>query len=220
MLPLKAVMVAGEHLSKQDHEYIEKSTMVPLYTLYASREVGFLGYECEWHAMHISEEWAYLEVVNEKGERLPFNQEGRIVVTTFDNRVMPFIRYELGDIGSISDVPCACGRTLRTLTFKGRTTELITLTDNRTVTLLDLAFVIGSYKNSIRQYQIIQTSPLTFTVRVIPLVRFDERREELENMLVRMLHPRVQIQWEIVEHIPESQSGKAVYFIRDFTTSV
>ncbi len=215
-LPVRVAMVAGEHLTESDRAYVERVMKTELFTLYASREVGFLGYECELHNMHISEEWAYVEVVDENNLPLPPGREGRILVTTFDNRVMPFIRYEIGDTGVMTDSLCACGRTLRTLTFKGRTTELIELEDSRTVSLLDIAYALGSYRDSIRQYQIIQTGKVSFVMKVVPGSSFDAHKESLDALMVRLLHPRVRIQWELTGTIPEAKSGKAVYFIRDF----
>jgi phenylacetate-CoA ligase len=215
-LPIRAVVVAGEHLTVSDRRYIERITKTKLFTLYASREVGFLGFECEFHNMHINEEWAFVEIVDDRGLPLPSGQEGRIVVTTFDNRVMPFIRYDIGDVGVISDMPCACDRKLRTITFLGRAAERIELEDGRVVSLLDIAYALGSYKDSVRQYQIIQTSKISFTIRIVPGPLFGSNKENLDSLMVRMLHPRVQLQWEFVESIVEAKSGKAVYFVRDF----
>jgi len=214
-LPIKAVVVAGEHLNPADHEYIERIMDARLSELYASREVGFLGYECEEHRLHINEEWALIEIVDEEGVTLPPGKEGRIAVTALDNRVMPFIRYDIGDIGVISDTPCACGRTLRTLSFKGRVAELIELDEDHTVTLLDIAYGLGTYRDAIRQYQIVQTGKLAFTFRIISGPLFEEKKETLEKLMKRLLHPDAQIRWEMVDEIPQAKSGKALYFIRD-----
>ncbi len=215
-LPIRVAMVAGEHLTEPDRAYIERVLGVELFTLYASREVGFLGYECEKHHMHLSEEWAYVEIVDEKGVPLPTGQEGRIIVTTFDNRVMPFIRYDIGDIGALSDSVCPCGRTLRTLAFKGRTVEFIELEDGRVVSLLDIAYSLGSYRDAVRQYQIIQRGKLSFVIKIVPGPLFDANKEYLETLMVRLIHPRAHVLLEITEEIPEAKSGKAVYFVRDF----
>ncbi len=217
MLPIRAVMVAGEHCSEADREYMARIMGAPVTTMYASREVGFLGYECEEGAMHVNEEWALLEIVDREGNVLPEGEEGRILVTTFDNRVMPFIRYELGDIGSLSSAPCPCGRTLKTIQFKGRSIELIELEDDRVVSLLDVAYVLGKDRKAVLQYQIIQTAPLSFVIKVIPGITFTKDRQfYLEMLLVRLLHPKAQITWVQTDAIPEATSGKAVYFIKDF----
>lgn len=216
VLPIRAVMVAGEYLGEADKKYIEHVMKAELFTLYASREVGFLGYECEKHRMHISEEWAYLEIVDEKGHALPDGNEGRIIVTTFDNQVMPFIRYDIGDLGVIAQEPCECGRTLKTLTFKGRVTELIELEDNRVVSLLDIAYALGTFRDAVIQYQIVQKSAISFVFKIVPGPQFEAQKEYLEPLMVRLLHPRVRIQWEMMDIIPPSESGKAAYFVRDF----
>lgn len=215
-LPIRAVMVAGEHLTTHDRVYIEHVMRAELFTLYASRELGFLGYECAYHRMHLNEEWAYVEIVDGEGKPVPAGHEGRIVVTAFDNRVMPFIRYDIGDIGSVSDIPCPCGRTLRTLEFRGRTSELIRLDGDRTVSLLDVAYKLGSYRDVLRQYQIIQTGALSFVFRIVPGPLFEEMKESLEATMVGVMHPRVRIQWDVTDVIPEASSGKATYFVRDF----
>ena len=47
--------------------------------------------------------------------------EGEIVVTVLNNFAMPFIRYNLHDMGSFSSKPCSCGRTFPLMTqIKGR----------------------------------------------------------------------------------------------------
>ncbi len=214
-MPLQAVVVAGEHLAEGDKEFIEQVTGAPLFTLFASREAGYIGFECEHHAMHISEEWCLMEVVDTEGNALPLGAEGRIVVTTFDNLVMPFIRYDLGDIGKISPLPCTCGRTLRTFTYKGRISERIELGGGKVVSLLDIAYSLGRYRDAIRQYQIVQKSTSEFIFKVIPGPLFEKNRTNLEEFMRSLLDQRVHILWEVVEHIPAGKSGKAVYFVRD-----
>ncbi len=216
-LPIKSVMVAGEHCTPLDREYMSRVFKAPVYSMYASREVGFLAYECEQHAMHVNEEWALIEIVDRDGLPVPDGEEGRIIVTTFDNYVMPFIRYEVGDIGSLSNVPCPCGRTLQTIAFKGRSIELIDVGDGRTVSLLDVAYVLGKDRRAVLQYQIIQTALRSFTIKIVPGPRYSDHRQfYLELLLIRLLHPSAVLRWEMAEAIPEALSGKAVYFIRDF----
>ena len=41
---------------------------------------------------------------------------GEIVATGFLNRDQPLIRYRTGDLGSLSEEPCPCGREMPVLT--------------------------------------------------------------------------------------------------------
>ena len=213
-LPIKAAMATGEGIRESDRTFIEETFKAPFFHVYASREAGWLAFECQEHRMHMNEEWAYLEIVDNEGRTVPNGTEGSIIVTTFDNRVMPFIRYAIGDRGVISDEPCPCGRTLRTIRILGRATDIIELTDGRTSSLLDISSTFDMFWDTVKQFQLVQKGPLSFDVRVIPGSKFAEMKDVLEGHLVRALHPSVSIQWEIVDSIPEAESGKALYFIR------
>lgn len=212
-VPIKAVMVAGEHLVLGDKKEIERIMGAEVFELYASREVGYLGFQCAERKLHVSEEWALVEILDAEGKSVPVGTEGRVIVTTFDSRVMPFIRYDIGDIGALSDAPCACGRTLRTLTFKGRTSELLNVID-RTVSLLDVAHALSTYHNALAQYQIVQESDDRFVIRVIPGSAYELWRTDLHSLMQRMLHPDAHIIFEEVDEIAQAPSGKAEYFVR------
>ena len=214
-LPLKAVMATGESIGDSDRLFIERITGCEFFRVYASREAGYLAYECPLHTLHLSEEWAYFEVVDEEGKPLPAGKEGRILVTTFDNRIMPFIRYDLGDRGIIHDEPCPCGRTLRTITFRGRTAELIELEGGRVVSLLDICATIDKYWDGVRQFQLVQKSKREFVLKIVKGPRFEELKSDLGSALARLLDSRVDITWEFVETIPEAKSGKATNFMKN-----
>jgi phenylacetate-CoA ligase len=215
-LPLRATLATGESVGEADRKYLERVTGVPFYSVYASREAGYLASECEERRLHLSEEWALVEIVDEHGIPLSSDKEGRVVVTVFDNITMPFIRYELGDRGTISEELCPCGRTSRTIRFRGRSAEMIETEGGRTVALLDVTSMIDRFWEAVRQFHIIQTGTLSFVIKVVPGPAFNVDKERLELLLIQLLHPEAQITWEKTEEIPEAKSGKAVYFTRDF----
>ena len=65
--------------------------------------------------MHIYEENVYIEIVNKKGDILDYNQSGEIVVTGINLYAMPFIRYRLGDSGSVEISNCKYGNSAKIL---------------------------------------------------------------------------------------------------------
>src|SRR3989344_792112 len=178
-----------------------------------------LGFECAHRRIHINEDVAYyFEITDDYGIPLPVGESGRLIVTGFENRVMPFIRYDTGDIGVIREDQCQCGRTLRTIEFQGRQAKLLHVGDARKVSLTDISVLFNMYYDAIRQYQIVRTGECSFTMRIVRGVQFDEEKtkNELMERFKFHIHPHVQIEWEIIDSIPEGPNGKAVYFVDAF----
>lgn len=211
------MIVTGEAITEQERTDIEAATGAKVTTAYAGSDVGRLATECEARRLHIHDEWAYVEIVDANGSSLPAGSRGRIVVTTFENDVMPFIRFETGDQGVISDDACPCGRTLRTLRLEGRQIHILQFPDGRSASVLDIKAIFDRLPGIIREYQIVRTAPISFSIRVVAGERFDEQRSALTDKLVRLIHPEARVEWETVSHIEPLSSGKAAYFV-DATT--
>ncbi len=212
--PLHSIVVSAEGLTSHQREYIEKNLHAPLFMTYSSRELGFLAFECEHKRLHCNEEWACIEIIDFSGARVPNGTRGRIVISMFENHVMPFIRYRTGDLGTLHDDPCPCGRTLKTITVEGREAALIEL-QGKTTSLIEVSGAFDRFFDAVRHYQIVQAGPLQFTIRVVPGPTFVQEQQDLHSALIRTLHPEAQISWEIVETIPETKGGKAAYFVRE-----
>lgn len=86
------------------------------YAGYALPEFGLIAEQCPHysgrHAYHVFEESLILEIADDNGVRLRDGVRGRIVVTYFENRYMPFVRYDTGELGLYSSKECPCGKKL------------------------------------------------------------------------------------------------------------
>jgi phenylacetate-CoA ligase len=217
-LPLKCVVYHGESLNMYQRKEIEHLLCTDVRSAYGMSEIRQPAFECEHNRFHCAEDTSYFEVVDEKGMSLPAGESGRLLITGFEHRVMPFLRYDTGDIGVLSDDPCPCGRTLRTLEFQGRKMKLLHVGDGRTVSLLDFSAIFDAYPKSIRQFQIVRTGECAFRIHVVPGIDLyrEGMQEEIVNIFKFRIHPRAQIEWGIVDSIPEGSNGKAQYFIDMF----
>src|SRR5439155_21882127 len=57
---------------------------------------------------------------------LPFGETGELVFTNLTKEALCLIRYRTGDICSLSDEPCPCGRTtVRMSKIKGRSDDML-----------------------------------------------------------------------------------------------
>ena len=97
------------------HE-IEERLGIKAYNLYGLSEImgPCVSYECEeQNGSHINEDHYFPEIIDpETLKPLPYGLTGELVFTTLTKEGMPLLRYRTRDLSSLSNKPCACGRTL------------------------------------------------------------------------------------------------------------
>jgi phenylacetate-CoA ligase len=106
-----AIKATADLLTDERRSVIERAFGCPVYNFYGSREVNNLAAECPARrGLHVNALTRYIEIVDDAGNPLPPGVPGRILLTDLTNFFMPFLRYEIEDIGSWSTSPCSCGR--------------------------------------------------------------------------------------------------------------
>lgn len=122
-IKLDTASLAGESLLYPHRRFIEKTLGCEAFQSYGAKENGIIATECKKHkGMHIFP-FTLAEIKN-KG----LKGEGEIVITNLTNYAFPLIRYDLGDITSITEKECQCGRTFpRVMNLKGKANECIML---------------------------------------------------------------------------------------------
>ena len=70
-----------------------------------------LAQSCKAGRLHINEDIAIVEIVDENDQPVPPGTPGHIIVTDLVKRSTPIIRYRLNDIVTIDPDPnpCSCG---------------------------------------------------------------------------------------------------------------
>lgn len=84
--------------------------------------------ECEAReGLHVADDHFLPEVVDPTtGEPLGAGRQGELVLTTLTKRGMPLIRYRTGDITTLTEDPCRCGRTsVRMARIVGRADDML-----------------------------------------------------------------------------------------------
>ena len=115
---LETIVTTSEMLTDVDREMIADAFGVPVCDSYGLREVGLVGHECEHQTMHCIDEQLILETIHPKTLE-PTDGEGELVVTNIMSAAMPIIRYRTGDIVTLSDAACDCGRSLSSIEISG-----------------------------------------------------------------------------------------------------
>jgi phenylacetate-CoA ligase len=178
---------------------------------YGSTE-AFLAWQCPSGSLHVNSEHVFLEIVDEENRSVPSGSPGRVLVTTLENRLMPLVRYEIGDYAIASEKPCSCGRTLpRIERVMGRSVNLFRLDDGRLMSPWRLLDRIKGYPE-LGQFQLVQTDVETYCVRHTggrPVSREIETklRDDFRTLLAQ---PRALLSFERVAEIPRTRSGKCM----------
>lgn len=124
-LQLEVAFVAAEPLPESLRSDLEDRFGMMIRQSYGTADVGCLGFECpEKSGMHVPED-CIVEVLDpETGARVGPDEVGEVVATVFD-RSYPLIRFGTGDLSSLSEEPCGCGRTsARLVKILGRVDQL------------------------------------------------------------------------------------------------
>ena len=213
--PLQTIMLSGEVLEAETRELIAQAFGCTVINLYGASESGRLATTCPEHdGLHLHEEISFVEVVDEHGRALPAGQTGRILTTSFYNFAMPLIRYALGDFGAISEAPCPCGRSSRTLKFvAGRQRNLFRFIDGTTkwpdMKMKDLRSIYP-----FRQMQVVQDQIDHLTVHMVESIAGGEiDHSALQAVFRKSLHPSLSITIQLCDEISRTPGGKFEDFV-------
>lgn len=114
------------------------------------------------NGLHIWGDHFYAEIIDPKtGETLPYGQTGELVFSTLTKEGFALIRYRTGDLCSLYDEPCPCGRThIRMGKLKGRTDDMLII---RGVNVFpsEIERVLLTYEELAPYYQIVLERPGT-----------------------------------------------------------
>jgi len=211
---IESIVCSGEQLYPHERCLLRETWGTEPYSVYSSYEVFEIAGECEAHAgLHVQAEDVVVEVVDEEGLPAQAGHPGRLLVTNLHSHAMPFLRYEIGDIGTLAPAPCACGRQLPRLAgVVGRASELIVAPDGRRIFAADLG--LESFSSlGVRQFRIVQQTlgeMVAFIVwhsEVSPEAR-EERGRKLSEALRGRVGPGIDVKVESVEHIEPTAAGK------------
>ena len=214
-LGVKVVFCTSERLYDHQRETISRLFGCPVANGYGGRDAGFIAHECPSGNMHITAEDIVVEIIDEAGRVLPPGQSGEIVVTHLATRDYPFIRYRTGDIGTLGDEACPCGRGLPILKdIQGRSTDFVVAEDGTVLHGLSLIYILRDIP-AVRAFKIVQETRSHTRALIVP--EAGASTEGLDTTVIegfrRRLGAGVEVSVEFVESIPAEKSGKFRYVV-------
>ncbi|MCI0503244.1 hypothetical protein L0Y65_00875 [Candidatus Micrarchaeota archaeon] len=202
------VFSSAELLSDASRKIIASSFGCDLRDFYGSTETSWIAWQCERGSMHIHSDSIIVEIIGPDGEPLPHGKFGEVVLTPLWKRVMPFIRYRIGDRAALGG-QCRCGRNTQTLLpIQGRNDDFIVLPSGkvRSPRFVDLCL---RPVPEIRLYQAFQPEPGRLQLRIVPSGTLGRgAQQKIMRNLKKSLSEDMKISIEIVDDLPRGRSGK------------
>jgi phenylacetate-CoA ligase len=125
---LKLAWFTGEMVPSSLRKTFEEDYRIATSQAYAVTEPGgAIAYECrEKTGMHLMDDYVVEIVDPQTGKQLGAGEIGEIVVTPVHNKAWGLIRFGTGDMASILDTSCPCGRTSARISgIMGRTGDAV-----------------------------------------------------------------------------------------------
>jgi phenylacetate-CoA ligase len=213
---VKSIISMSESLNNYTRETLQKYFGIPVVSRYSNLENGIIAQqETDNTDRYLINTGSYIiEILDMECDNYSKpNQPGRIVVTDLFNYALPMIRYDTGDVGTISEDPNRPGN-LFLSTVEGRKLDLLYDTKGNLVS----SYIV--YKNmwqytEILQYQLIQEGKKEYVFRINTDTKFN-REEKLINEFKTYLGRDADFRIEYVSEIPLLASGKRKKIVNNF----
>jgi len=106
---LKVIENSGTYIFKEQIYEFEQVFNCRIANNYACREVWSIAYACQCGHLHINDN-VYVELVDENNNIITdAGVCGNVVLTSLDLKLMPFVRYSVGDQACWIEGNCICG---------------------------------------------------------------------------------------------------------------
>lgn len=199
---LKGVVTSSETVTDEHRKLVDEAFGVRIFDWYGSCERMTAIGTCDHGRYHVMADYSYTEL-----EPQP-DGSCQAIGTAFDNRLMPLVRYRLGDaiVPAAPGTRCECGRAFPVIDhFEGRTDDYVIAPDGRHVYMMSNAL---DYLPNLIEGQVRQDSrdEITLLVVLAAGATLDERAA------VKAVHSymgsEVRVVVKQVDAVPRTANGK------------
>ncbi len=213
--PPEALLSYGETLSREKRRLLESRLGCRVFDYYSHHESVVMAAECGHGTMHLMDDFACHEIVDEHGVEAAAGEGGELVGTSYDNYAMPLIRYRTGDTVEVDPTAaaCPCGRRLPAVRkILGKQADYLKLPDGRVLGAV-MSHSIDEAAGVVMS-QCVQEAVDRITVRVVTDDTYDAASEiALEAGLRKRLGDQVALDITRVDRLEKSKRGKTPFII-------
>lgn len=209
-LKLKFLMSNSELLTAHARAYIEDIFQCKVYDDYSCLEFSAVAFECRIQNLHVASDNVILEVLDKEGNRLPAGEPGRIIVTSLNNYSMPYIRYEIGDVGVLSGEDCPCGRHFPVLkAIVGRCDDFLVMPSGQLMDPQTIVFQIETIPE-VKEFRVIQEENTDLVISIVPqgAANFQQVSNEISAKIKKVVNGSVHVHIIAAQALDRGATGK------------
>jgi len=200
---LKGVVTSSESLTTDQRDIITKVFQCKVFDWYGQFErVAAIG-TCTMGNYHIMSDYSYTELVSVGGSMY------EIVGTSYNNTVMPLIKYRTGDYVNIRNLnaQCNCGLSFPVIDkIHGRNDDYVMSFDGVKIGRLDHIF---KGAKGVLEAQIVQNKKRCIEINIVAGSDFNNTSIQLiEKNVADRLGEKMNIKFNLLDNIPRTQNGK------------
>ncbi len=212
---LKVCIVTSEMLFDEDKTLLETQFGIPVVNEYGASELDLIAFQNPNDQWLVNNETLYVEILDDDDNVLPYGQEGRIVITSLYNKAHPFIRYDIGDVGVLSEESMLQKPILKKLI--GRTNDIAILPSGKTAAGLTFYYITKSVienDGNVSEFVIEQLAIDTFKIKYVSRRILTPNEETVvKQEMERYLEPNISIDFERVKILKRTKAGKLKQFV-------
>lgn len=197
---LCGVYCTAETLTQPMRERIETAFAAKVFDQYGCREIPNIACECRLGNLHVFTDLVAVESL-----------AGRLLVTSLTNRLMPMIRYEIGDCGELLDAACPCGLPFPLMKMEiARANDFLVTPTGQRLHPSFLNRLLYGY-DEIAQYQFVQERVDEVLLRLVASRPVAE--SSVAAWRARLAAQGLTLRLEYVSEIPRTNAGKHRFVI-------
>jgi phenylacetate-CoA ligase len=215
---LNVCIVTAEILFDNDKLLLERYLGIPVVNEYGSAELGLIAFNNRQGEWVVNTEDLFIEILDDNNQPLPYGETGKVVITSLYNKAHPFIRYELGDFGSLSENSSVKKTILKKLV--GRTNDFAILPSGKKAAGLTFYYITKTViedNANVKEFIIEQLKKDTFKIIYTSTEELTEHKiKDIKKALETYLESGLTVLFERKEALKRTQAGK----LRQFTSFV
>jgi phenylacetate-CoA ligase len=202
-----AIKPYGGSITSAMKETIRKAFGCDVYDTYGCSEMGFMACDCEKHeGLHLFMDLYYIEVCR-NGKLAAPGELGKLYITDLENRAMPWIRYDIGDVGRYFVEDHGCGRKSIRLQVEGRIEDTLSNSKGEFFTSDQVFDFFHAFKE-LDNFQLIEKTRGTFDLYCVPSNGVNIDKERIAQEFKHFFDPDIFIKTYTVKTIKAEDGGK------------